>query len=216
MRAPAVRPGPRSLRNRLAPKPPPLLPELSILQATPASRLGSLAGAGRAPYWAYAWPGGCLLARYLLDNPGVVKGRRALDVGTGCGVVAIAAARAGASVSAVDIDPLACSAARLNAELNGVELDISSVDALRADAPDAPDAPDAHVVLAGDLFYDPAVAAEAGAFFDTMLAAGAEILVGDIGRQWLPRQRLHLLAAYDVPDFGSAEARTGSVYRWIG
>lgn len=210
MRAPAVRPGPHALRARLAPKSPPLLPELFILQATPASRLGSLAGAGSPPYWAYAWPGGCLLARYLLDNPGVVKGRRALDVGTGCGVVAIAAARAGASVSAVDIDPLACSAAQLNAELNGVELDISSVDALRADAPDA------HVVLAGDLFYDPAVAAEAGAFFDTMLAAGAEILVGDIGREWLPRQRLHLLAAYDLPDFGSADARTGSVYRWIG
>jgi predicted nicotinamide N-methyase len=206
---PAGQTDPDLLRTRLAATNPPLLPELAILRATPASNVGSLASPGLAPYWAYAWPGGCLLARYLLDHPDTIKGRRAVDLGTGCGVVAIAAARAGATVCAVDLDPMACAATRLNADANGVAFEIRMADAFRDEVPRA------DVLLAGDLFYDRAVARQAARFLGGRFAEGAEILVGDIGRRYLPRERLYKLAAYDLPDFGMVREQNGCVYRWI-
>lgn len=201
-------PDPDLLRERLAASTPPLLPELTIFRAAPTSRLGGFAAGGSAPYWAYAWPGGCLLARYLLDRPETVRGKTAIDLGTGCGVVAIAAARAGASVRAVDLDPMACAAARLNGEAHGTSFDIRNVDAFKEELPQA------QILLAGDLFYDRAVARRAARFLDAAHAAGAEILVGDIGRRYLPRERLRQLATYELADFGSAGVQTGGVYRW--
>lgn len=203
-------PDPDLPRERLGASNPPLLPELTIFRATPTSGLGGFAPGGLtlAPYWAYAWPGGCLLARYLLDRPGTVRGKTAIDLGTGCGVVAIAAARAGASVRAVDLDPMACAAARLNGDANGATFDIRNVDAFKEEPPPT------QILLAGDLFYDRTVARRAAGYLDAAHAAGAEILVGDIGRRYLPRERLRELATYELPDFGSAGVRTGGVYRW--
>ncbi len=73
------------------------------------------------PYWAFCWPGGQAIARFLLDNPGRVRGKKVIDFAAGSGVSSMAAARAGASeVIANDIDLLSLIAARLNAEENGL------------------------------------------------------------------------------------------------
>lgn len=146
------------------------------------------------PFWAFAWAGGQALARYLLDQPEVVAGRRVLDLASGSGLVAVAAARCGAaSVQAVDIDPCAVAAIGLNAAANG-----TTVHAVRADILD--DEPgDAEVVLAGDVFYSEAMAARMLRYLLRATAAGARVLVGDPGRAYLPRQRFRQLATYDVP-----------------
>ena len=195
------------LRERLHPMRPPLVPELAIHAAGSGSRVGELAG-GRTPYWAYAWPGGCLLARWLLDSPGLAAGRRALDLGAGCGIVAIAAARCGARAAAIDHDPLSAEATRLNARANGVTVACVTGDALAGGVPEA------DLLLAGDLFYDGRLARRATAFFDRAHAAGRAVLVGDIGRAYLPRDRLRHLASYDLADFGSGGMRRGGVFAW--
>src|ERR1700678_1728010 len=83
------------------------------------------------PYWAFAWAGGQALARYVLDTPETVRGKRVLDFGSGSGLVAIAAAKAGASsILAVDIDAFAVAAITLNARANGVEIDVRQKDIL--------------------------------------------------------------------------------------
>ena len=203
----APAPTANALRERLHPVRPPLVPEIVIHTAGSGSRLGELAG-GRTPYWAYAWPGGCLLARHLLDNPSLAAGRQACDLGAGCGIVAIAAACCGARATAIDLDPLAAEATRLNAEANGVTVDCLIADALAGDVPDA------DLLLAGDLFYDARLARRAARFLDLCAAAGRTVLVGDIGRAHLPRGRLRRLATYELADFGSAEMRQGSVFAW--
>jgi len=201
-------PATRLLRARLCPMPPPLVPELVVHVAGSRSRVGELAG-GRTPYWAYAWPGGCLLARYLLDRPGVAAGRRVLDLGAGCGIVAIAAARCGARATAIDIDPLAAAATRLNAEANGVTVECVTADAL------ARGVPEADLLFVGDLFYDARLARRAARYLDLCAGAGRTILVGDIGRAFLPHDRLGHLTTYELADFGSGEMRQGGVFAWI-
>ena len=128
-----------------------MVAEISLLTAAPALELWELwqqTGRDDPPFWAYPWAGGQALARYLLDNPGIVRGRRVLDVASGSGLVAIAAAKAGAaSVAAGDIDPHAVAAIGINASANGVAVDARAFD-LAADGPG-----DAEVVLAGDVFY---------------------------------------------------------------
>lgn len=196
------------LRERLRPERPPLVPELTIHVAGPGSRLGELAR-GRTPYWAYAWPGGCLLARYLLDHPDLAAGRRALDLGAGCGIVAIAAARCGARATALDLDPLSAEATRLNAQANGEAVECVTADALAGGVPAA------DLLLAGDLFYDAGLARRAARHLDRCAVAGLTVLVGDIGRRHLPRDRLSQLAAYETADFGSGEMRQGGVFAWV-
>ncbi|TIR64473.1 MAG: methyltransferase, partial [Mesorhizobium sp.] len=145
------------------------------------------------PYWAYAWAGGAVLARYVLDRPSTVAGRRVLDLGAGSGLVGIAAARAGArEVTAAEIDRNGIVALRLNAEANGVAIIIIGED-ISAGPP-----PSVDVVLAGDVFYGQAVARRIVPFLDRCLAAGIEVLVGDPGRAWLPRRRIRLLGEYQV------------------
>ena len=120
------------------------------------------------PYWAFAWAGGQALARYLLDNPALVAGRRVLDLGSGSGLVAIAAAKAGAArVLAADIDALALAAIGLNAAANAVTLDTTADDLLAA-PPGAFD-----VVLIGDLFYERPLAERVLAFAEAARARGA-------------------------------------------
>jgi predicted nicotinamide N-methyase len=149
------------------------------------------------PYWAFAWAGGQALARYVLDHPSEVAGKRVLDLAAGSGLVAIAAARAGAvPVVAADIDAFTEPAIALNAEANDVYIEIIAQDLL--DRP-APLAPRYDVILVGDLFYERDTAARALAFLDRNAAAGARVLIGDPGRTYLPKERLTRLAEYSVP-----------------
>jgi predicted nicotinamide N-methyase len=149
------------------------------------------------PYWAFAWAGGQALARYLLDHPSEVAGQRVLDLAAGSGLVAIAAARAGAApVIAADIDAFAEPAIALNAEANDVYIEIITQDLL--DRP-APVAPRYDTILVGDLFYERDTAARALAFLDRNAAAGSRVLIGDPGRTYLPKDRLTRLAEYSVP-----------------
>ena len=117
------------------------------------------------PYWAWPWAGGQVLARYVLDHPGLVHGRRVADIGAGGGVVAIAAALAGAAeVTAVDIEPYAIEAARLNAAANGVTLMLQETDPIGSD--DGWD-----VVLAGDVWYESELADRMGPWLRALAGA---------------------------------------------
>lgn len=149
------------------------------------------------PYWAFAWAGGQALARYVLDHPAEFAGQRVLDLAAGSGLVAIAAALAGAApVIAADIDAFTESAVSLNAEANGVYIEIITQDLL--DRP-APETPRYDVILVGDLFYERDTAARALRFLDRNAAAGSRVLIGDPGRTYLPKDRLTRLAEYSVP-----------------
>jgi predicted nicotinamide N-methyase len=145
------------------------------------------------PFWAFAWAGGQGLARYVLDHPDVVAGRRVLDFASGSGLVAIAAAMAGAAtVTAVDIDPWAETAVRLNAAENGVRIDFSRRDIIGGPV-------DADILLAGDVFYDRDFADRLGPWFSALASEAATVLVGDPGRAYLPKSQLGFRASYEVP-----------------
>uniref|UniRef100_UPI003BA9CCDD class I SAM-dependent methyltransferase n=1 Tax=Stappia sp. TaxID=1870903 RepID=UPI003BA9CCDD len=145
------------------------------------------------PFWAFAWAGGQALARYLLDHRETVAGRHVLDFATGSGLAAIAAAIAGAArVTACDIDAHAQSATELNAALNRTELEILHDDLL-TQAP-----PPVDVIMCGDVFYEEPMAARVLPWLEQACSSGTRVLVGDPGRTYLPRERLRLLATYDV------------------
>lgn len=180
---------------------------LRLHLAGPRSGLARLVPPGGTPYWAHPWPGGLALAQHLQAHPEAVAGRRVLDLGTGSGLVALAALRAGAAhVVATDPDPLAAVAARLNAEANGLP-------AFPVKASLPPLAPGPWTILAGDVFYSARAARAVTALLDTL---GPDILVGDIGRRFLPPDRLTPLAAYPVRDVGDPPGvtREGGVFRW--
>jgi predicted nicotinamide N-methyase len=145
------------------------------------------------PYWAWPWAGGQALARYVLHTPDVVRGRWVLDVGAGGGVVAIAAALAGAArVTAVDVEPYAIEACRLNGRANDVDLDLLEADPIGTDA-------GWDVVLAGDVWYDAELADRMMPWLGNLAARGASVLTGDIGRAHLPGDGFAELARYTVP-----------------
>jgi predicted nicotinamide N-methyase len=183
----------------------PYLPEILLYQAVDAFALWEQTERERGdavsapPFWAFPWAGGQALARYLLDRPEAVRGRRVLDLAAGSGVVAIAAARAGAAVvTANEIDPYAAAAITLNADANAVALRLRLGDLLAGDT-------DAEVVLAGDVFYSRDMAKRVLAFLERARSAGARVLVGDPGRAYLPHERLTELASYEVPVIGALE-----------
>lgn len=145
------------------------------------------------PFWAFAWAGGQGLARYILDNPEAVRGLRVLDFATGSGLVAIAAAKAGAkSVLASDIDPFCVHAVQLNAQHNNVAVDFTNADLVDVVG-------EWDVVLAGDVFYEKPFAERLLPWFHALKAKGATIIVGDPGRAYLPKEGLTRLATYEVP-----------------
>ncbi|MEJ8475787.1 class I SAM-dependent methyltransferase [Roseibium algae] len=162
------------------------------------------------PFWAFAWAGGQALARYILDTPDIVRGKSVLDFASGSGLVGIAAMMAGAkSCHAVDIDPFALEAGRLNAPLNNV-----SVTFEQADITDRP-LPDVNVVFCGDVFYDKTMADKVLSFIDKFLTNGTPVFVGDPGRSYLPNERLQHIETYFVPVVGAledAEIKKTSVY----
>ena len=149
------------------------------------------------PYWAFAWAGGQALARYVLDHPHEVAGKRVLDLASGSGLVAIAAAKTGAApVIAADIEAFTEAAITLNADANDVYIEIIVHDLL--DQP-RQTSPRYDVILVGDLFYERDTATRALAFLDRHVAIGTRVLVGDPGRTYLPKDRLTRLADYSVP-----------------
>jgi predicted nicotinamide N-methyase len=194
---------------------PPLVPEVRLhltddvtsLWQRAESELG--APALDPPFWASAWAGGQAVARFLLDAPERVAGRSVLDLGSGSGLCAIAAARAGASVTAADVDELAMAAIDLNAAVNGVRLRTVRGDLLD-DEPPAVD-----VVVAGDVCYERTMSERALAWLRAARDRGTDVLLGDPGRAYLPSQGLTLLARYSVdadPDLESPRVTHASVF----
>lgn len=185
------------LHARLAPAP--FVPEILLHQADEPIGLWELTeGEFRSeqppPFWAFAWAGGQALARYVLDHSNLVAGRQVLDLAAGSGLVAIAAAKAGAAgVRAVEIDPRAVAAITLNAADNGVTVTADLGDILDGDAGGA------DVVLAGDVFYNKAMADRMTRFLLRAARSGALVLVGDPGRAFLPHGRFRPVTTYDVP-----------------
>ncbi|MCJ2068773.1 methyltransferase [Methylobacterium sp. J-030] len=164
------------------------------------------------PFWAFAWAGGQALARYILDNPARAVGARAIDFASGSGLVAIAAARAGARhVTASDLDPFAMAAIRLNAAANGVARVIEPVSENLLGTDPAVD-----LVLAADVFYERDLAEAVTAWLVALQARGVQVLIGDPGRTYLPRERLTCLATYAVPvsrSLEDAEIKNSHVWR---
>jgi predicted nicotinamide N-methyase len=192
---------------------PPLVPEIKLYLATEVVPLWrateeELAEIGvPPPYWAFAWAGGQALARYVLDNPAIVKGKRVLDIGAGSGLVALAAAKAGAAtVLAADIDAFACAAIRLNASANNCAVMTTQDDLIGA--PNAWD-----VILVGDLFYERPLAERLLAWLTPL---DVPALLGDPGRNYFPKDRVEKLATYSVQttrDLEDREIRETGVYR---
>ncbi len=162
------------------------------------------------PYWAFAWPGGQAMARHILDAPKLVRGLRIADIGSGSGIGALAAAKAGARhVTAIDIDPLAATAITLNATLNGTQIEVSAQDCLG-------DLPAVDVILISDLVYEPELAVRVGAFLERALAAGLPVLMADRLSARRPARGFEEVARYDAPltpALCEGDAEQGRVWR---
>jgi predicted nicotinamide N-methyase len=196
---------------------PPLVPEIRLHLATEVVPLWhkteeELEAAGvPPPYWAFAWAGGQALARYVLDNPKIVKDKRVLDFGAGSGLLSIAAGKAGArSVVAADIDAFARAAIALNGAENGVTVVITADDVIGG--PCAWD-----VILVGDMCYERPLAERLLAWLGDCVRAGAMVLLGDPGRSYFPKSGVTKLATFHVQttrDLEDREIRETSVYRF--
>lgn len=185
----------------------PFVPEIRLRQADEATALwhrteAELASDGLPPpFWAFPWAGGQALARYILDHPEVVRGRSVVDFASGSGLVGIAAAFAGAAiVEAIDIDPFAGAAIALNAAANGVAIEIRIED--RVGQPI-----EADLLLAGDVFYDRAMAARISPWFGDLAEQGVEILAGDPGRAYRAASGFLEIASYAVDVHPALEGR---------
>ncbi|MGQ7793349.1 class I SAM-dependent methyltransferase [Faunimonas sp. B44] len=196
---------------------PPLVPEIRLHLAHEALRLWEkteeeLGAMGLPPpYWAFAWAGGQALARFLLDRPETVAGATVLDFASGSGLVGIAAARAGAArVLCAEIDDFALAAIALNAAANAVALDLARGDLIGRDE-------GWDLVLVGDAFYEKPLADRLAPWLDAVAGRGADILVGDPGRSYLPKERLTRLSTHSVPvtrALEDSEIKRTDVLRW--
>ncbi|TCK23101.1 putative nicotinamide N-methyase [Ancylobacter aquaticus] len=204
----------RAETRRLAP---PLVPEITLHLAEESlpiwqrteEELGEIGLP--PPFWAFAWAGGQALARYILDHPETVRGRRVLDFAAGSGLVGIAAAKAGAAyVDCADIDPFAHAAIALNAALNETDaITVRTTDVIGTTG-------GWDVVLAGDIAYERDLAAKVFAWLEALSNEGARVWIGDPGRSYLPRERLEKVADYAVPvprELEDAEIKATSVWR---
>jgi predicted nicotinamide N-methyase len=195
---------------------PPLVPEIRLHLATEVTPIWqateeSLARFGTPPpFWAFAWAGGQALARYILDHPDTVAGKEVLDICSGSGIVAIAAAKAGAArVVAAEIDPFAAMSIELNAALNSVKIGVETRDMLDRTVIGW------GVVLAGDVCYEEPMASRAIGLLRRIAARGRLALLGDPGRAYLPREGLIERARYTVPvsrELEDREVREGVVW----
>jgi predicted nicotinamide N-methyase len=203
------------IRTHTAPGQAPLVPEITLHLATELTPIWQASEAWLAerniapPYWAFAWPGSQALARMVLDDPALVHGQRVLDFAAGCGLAAIAAARAGAAhVTAAEIDPMALAACRLNAAANFVAIE-TAADVVGTDA-------GWHTVLAGDVCYEAPMTHHILPWLRGLAARGAAVWLADPGRAYLPREGLVRHARYDVPttrELEDRDLREVTVYR---
>lgn len=181
--------------------PVPALPDIRLHQANELTPLwqateDNLEKIGIAPpFWAFPWVGGQALALHVRENPELVRGKRVLDMASGSGLVGIAALKAGAlSVLAADIDPTANASAELNAILNGVTVETTAANLLRAPLPAG-----IEVILAGDMFYELALAADAIAWLKVAAGNGITVIAADPGRKYFRDTGMELLALHDIP-----------------
>jgi len=198
---------------------PPLAPEIRLRLADEAvpiwrkteEELGAMGLP--PPFWAFAWAGGQALARYLMDNSEIVKGKRVLDFASGSGLVAIAAAKAGAAeIQASDIDPFAIAAIEANSEGNRVAVAPRLENLIGADE-------GWEVVLAGDIAYERDVAGAAMDWLAFLARRGATVLIGDPRRSYLPLDRLACLVEYSVPvtrELEDSEIKRTGVFSFSG
>ena len=195
---------------------PPLVPEIALHLASEVVPLWqateeALSRMGLPPpFWAFAWAGGQALARYILDHPDSVAGKRVLDFASGCGIAAIAAAKAGAArVEASEIDAFALAALQLNGEANAVEIAVTGEDLIGRDE-------GWEIVLAGDICYERELAERVFAWLRALSARGAEVLIGDPGRNYLPKDGLERMISYAVKttrELEDSDVRNASVWR---
>lgn len=183
----------------------PLVPELELHLLPPTHPLWHASPEEAArhgldmPFWAFAWPGGQALARWVLDHPDLVRGRRVLDVGSGGAIEGLAARLAGAAgVVCADVDALASRCALLNAELNGLSVETLTADVLERE----PASLACDVVLVGDLSFDEAITARLVPWLRAHRALGRDVLVGDAGRVALPADFVEL-GAHEAPFDGN-------------
>jgi predicted nicotinamide N-methyase len=197
---------------------PPLVPEVKLHLATEVVPLWQLTEEELAakgvppPYWAFAWAGGQALSRFVLDHPEVVAGKSVLDFGSGSGLVAIAAAKAGAErVIAADIDEFANVAIKLNAAVNAAIISATTVDLIGSDG-------NWRTILVGDMCYERPLAERLVEWLRDRAAHGAMVLLGDPGRSYFPASGVERLASYRVQttrDLEDCEIRETSVYSLI-
>ncbi|MGE3623103.1 MAG: methyltransferase [Bdellovibrionales bacterium] len=207
------------IRAQTVPASASLVPEITLQLATEVTPLWHLTEERLRennlppPYWAFAWPGGQGLARYILDHPETVRGRRVLDFAAGCGIAAIAAARAGAArAMADDIDLLAQTVVPINAAHNGVRVDIERITAM--DKPFT----GADIILLGDVCYQQAMSIIIMRWLRLCLGAGVRVIIADPGRAYVPTEGMKELARYDVPtsrDLEDRDSRTVIVWELL-
>ncbi|MDE2464154.1 MAG: methyltransferase [Alphaproteobacteria bacterium] len=206
------------IASNTAPIAPPLVPEITLRLATEVVPLWrkteeELEAIGvPPPYWAFAWAGGQALARFVLDHPEDIRDRSVLDFGAGSGLVGLAAARAGArDVLCADVDHFARAAIQLNATLNGVHLRTTGEDVIGQTTP-------FELILVGDMCYERPLADRLLAWLHQQIGNGAEVLLGDPGRSYFPKQGFEKLAAYQVQttrELEDREIRDTGVYRLL-
>jgi predicted nicotinamide N-methyase len=196
---------------------PPLAPEIVLHLADEATELWrkteeELGQIGLSPpFWAFAWAGGQALARYILDHPDVVAGRRVLDFASGSGLVAIAAAKSGAArVEASEIDEFALAAIDLNAAQNGAIIAARQGDLVGLEE-------DWDVVLAGDVSYQKDMAEAVTRWLAGLARRGVAVLIGDPWRSYLARDLLEPIVEYSVPvtrALEDSEIKRAAVFRF--
>ena len=193
---------------------PPAVPEIQLYLATEffpvwqSVATETVAGEALPPFWAFAWAGGQALARYMIDYPAEVAGKRVLDFASGSGMCGVAAALAGAAhVTAVDIDPLSAAAIGLTARANRVSVEVWQRDLLNS----AP--PEMDLLLAGDVWYEEPLAVAVLPWLLKAHAQGTRVLLGDPGRTYFPQEHTVLLARYEVPTTRDLE---DSDRKWTG
>lgn len=192
---------------------PPLVPEIRLRLADNVLQLwerteGLVTANPAPPFWAFAWPGGQALARYFLDNADVCRGKAILDFGAGSGLVSIAAAKTGARALAADIDPLAITAIETNAVENNVTISPIKKDMIGLDE-------GWDTICLGDMCYERQLAERIADWTYTLKMRGAQILLGDPGRNYFFESNVDQLATYEVPtshDLEGHEIRETSVY----
>jgi predicted nicotinamide N-methyase len=205
------------IRAHTRPLPVPSLPSIQLYQADEVTPLWLMTEQDMAtqrlapPFWAFAWSGGQALARYVLENPEIVRGQRVLDIACGSGLVGIAAMQAGAqSVLCNDIDAFAGAAVALNAELNGVQMAFTGDNLLAGPIPDV------DIILAGDICYEKPMTDAMLTYFRRAASHKIEVYIGDPHRTYFPKTGLIRLADYDIltnADIEDAAIKPASVWK---